>query len=68
MIQDQPTFWTMIQSVAISVTPPSTPAGCGQQTTAAGTGQGSTPKSSAASTMLSFLGIVGTVVITMLIL
>jgi hypothetical protein len=47
VVQDKPTFWTMIQSVAISAVPPSTPAGGGQQTTTAGAGQVSTPRSSA---------------------
>lgn len=68
MVQDKPTFWTMIQSVAISAAPPSTPAGGGQQTTTAGAGQGSTPRSSAVFTMSSFLGIFGAVAIAVLIL
>ena len=70
VVQDKPTFWTMIQSVAISAAPPSTPAGGGQQTTTttAGAGQESTPRSSAAFTMSSFLGIFGAVAIAVLIL
>ena len=68
VVQDKPTFWTMIQSVAISAAPPSTPAGGGQQTTTAGAGQVSTPRSSAAFTMSSFLRIFGAVAIAVLIL
>ena len=68
VVQDKPTFWTMIQSVAISAVPPSTPAGGGQQTTTAGAGQVSTPRSSAAFTMSSFLRIFGAVAIAVLIL
>ena len=66
VVQDKETFWTMLKSDPITPSQTTTPDG-GQGTTTPAGGKGTTSKS-AAFTVSSFLGILGAVVITMLML
>ena len=68
VVQDKETFWTMLKSDPITPSQTTTTAGGQGTTTTAGGQETTTSNNSAAFTVSSFLGILGAVVITVLML